>query len=120
MDITVALESLSALAHETRLWVFRVLVQAGPAGLPAGDIADALSCRQNTMSSHLRQLHAAGLIDSQRNGRQVLYRANYDAVRQLILFLVQDCCAGDPRICEPLGTSLAACCAPVADPTDRP
>ena len=116
MEIPVALESLSALAHETRLWVFRVLVQAGPAGLPAGDIAEALSCRQNTMSSHLRQLHAAGLIESERQGRQVLYRANYDAVRQLILFLVEDCCAADSRLCEPLVTSLAAGFATAAGP----
>ena len=118
MEITKALESLSALAHETRLWAFRVLVQAGPEGLPAGDIAEALSCRQNTMSSHLQKLHAAGLIDSERSGRQVVYRANYDTVRELILFLVQDCCAGHSQVCEPLGTSLAACCAPAADLQD--
>jgi DNA-binding transcriptional ArsR family regulator len=111
MEIQDALESLAALSQETRLWVFRVLVQAGPEGLPAGEIADALSCRQNTMSSHLRQLHATGLIDSRRQGRQVVYRANYGAVRELIMFLVEDCCDGSSQVCEPLGQSLAACCA---------
>lgn len=119
MEIQDALESLAALSQETRLWVFRLLVQAGPEGLPAGEIADALSCRQNTMSSHLRQLDAAGLIDARRQGRQVVYRANYDAVRQLITFLVEDCCGGSAQICEPLGRSLAACCASASTTTDK-
>ena len=64
MDVELALEALSALSHETRLWVFRLLVQAGPQGLPAGEIAEALGSRQNTMSSHLKTLAMAALIDS--------------------------------------------------------
>jgi DNA-binding transcriptional ArsR family regulator len=110
MEMTSALEALTALSHETRLWVFRLLVQAGPDGLPAGEIADSLSSRQNTMSSHLRQLHAAGLIDSERRGRQVVYRANYETVRQLVLFLVEDCCAGNSALCNPLAESLSGAC----------
>lgn len=110
MELLNALESLSALSHETRLWVFRLLVQAGPGGLPAGDIADRLSARQNTMSSHLRQLHQAGLIDSRRDGRKVIYNANYDTARELIVFLMDDCCAGNQAVCKPVAESLAKSC----------
>lgn len=110
MDVNTALEALTALSHETRLWVFRLLVQAGPEGLPAGEIADSLSSRQNTMSSHLRILHTAGLIDSERRGRQVVYRANYDTVRNLVTFLVEDCCAGSAQVCNPLAESLNRVC----------
>ena len=107
MDVEIALEALSALSHETRLWVFRLLVQAGPEGLPAGEIADALGSRQNTMSSHLKTLAAAELIDSQRHGRSILYTANYDTVRELVLFLMEDCCAGNNAVCRPVAESLA-------------
>lgn len=110
MDLLNALESLSALSHETRLWVFRLLVQAGPGGMSAGDIADRLSARQNTMSSHLRQLHQAGLIGSRRDGRKVIYNANYDTARALILFLMDDCCAGNQAVCKPVAESLAQSC----------
>jgi DNA-binding transcriptional ArsR family regulator len=110
MEVNAALEALSALSQETRLWVFRLLVQAGPAGLPAGEIADSLSSRKNTISSHLRQLDDAGLIDSERRGRQVVYTANYTTVRELVLFLVADCCAGHEQVCDPLAASLASCC----------
>ncbi len=112
MEVNTALEALTALSHETRLWVFRLLVQAGPEGLPAGEIADSLSSRQNTMSSHLRILHAAGLIDSERRGRQVVYRANYDTVRSLVTFLVEDCCAGSSQVCSPLTESVNQVCTP--------
>jgi len=107
MDVELALEALSALSHETRLWVFRLLVQAGPEGLPAGEIADALGSRQNTMSSHLKTLAAAELIDSQRDGRSILYTANYATVRELVLFLMEDCCAGNNAVCRPVAESLA-------------
>jgi DNA-binding transcriptional ArsR family regulator len=111
MEISTALDALSALSHETRLWVFRLLVQAGPDGLPAGDIADALGSRQNTMSSHLRQLQASGLVSGERCGRQILYRVNFDTVRDLVMFLVEDCCAGSSQLCDPLVETLATCCA---------
>lgn len=107
MDVDVALEALAALSHETRLWAFRLLVQAGPEGLPAGEIAEALGSRQNTMSSHLKALATAGLIDSQRDGRSIRYQANYDTVRELVLFLVEDCCAGNNAVCRPVAESLA-------------
>lgn len=107
MDINNALKSLDALAQETRLWVFRILVQAGPDGLPAGEIADTLGCRQNTMSNHLRQLHSADLIGSRRNGRRVLYSANYATIRNLVMFLMEDCCAGNAAVCRPVAEALA-------------
>ena len=107
MDVELALEALSALSHETRLWAFRLLVQAGPAGLPAGEVAEALGSRQNTMSSHLKILAAAELIESQRDGRSIVYKANYDTIRELVLFLMEDCCAGNNAVCRPVAESLA-------------
>ncbi len=107
MDVETALEALSALSHETRLWVFRLLVQAGPAGLPAGQIAEGLGSRQNTMSSHLKILATAGLIKSQRDGRSIVYKADYDTVGELVLFLMEDCCAGNKAVCRPVAESLA-------------
>lgn len=108
MDVELALEALSALSHETRLWVFRLLVQAGPDGLAAGEIAEALGSRQNTMSTHLRILDAAELVMSRRDGRSIFYRANYDTIRKLVLFLMEDCCAGNAEVCRPVAESLAA------------
>ena len=107
MDVMIALEALSALSHETRLWAFRLLVQAGPEGLTAGSIAEGLGSRQNTMSSHLKALAMATLIDSERDGRSVVYKANYDTVRELVLFLMEDCCAGNNAVCRPVAESLA-------------
>ncbi len=107
MEIKAALDALAALSQETRLGVFRILVQAGPQGLSAGDIAARLITRQNTMSSHLKQLHAAGLVDSRRDGRRVMYTARYDTARQLIQFLMEDCCAGSQEVCRPLAKVLA-------------
>lgn len=107
MDVNIALEAFAALSQETRLWAFRILVQAGPAGLSAGDVAEALGSRQNTMSSHLKQLNTCGLIDSRRHGRQVIYSANYDTVKSLVFFLMEDCCAGNAGVCQ----SAAASCA---------
>ncbi len=107
MDVELALESLSALSHETRLWAFRLLVQAGPAGLAAGEIAEALGSRQNTMSSHLKILATAELIESQRDGRSIRYKVSYDTVRELVLFLMDDCCAGNKAVCRPVAESLA-------------
>lgn len=108
MDVDIALDALSALSQETRLWVFRLLVQAGPQGLAAGEIAEALGSRQNTMSNHLRILDQARLIESRRQGRSVIYYANYDTVRQLVLFLLEDCCAGATEVCGPVAESLVA------------
>ena len=79
MDISLAVDALEALAHETRLSVFRLLVKAGPAGLTAGAIAEDLQALANTMSSHLAKLHRAGIVTSERDGRYIIYRADFDA-----------------------------------------
>ena len=110
MDIKLALDALAALSHETRLGVFRILVQAGHDGLAAGEIAERLQARQNTMSSHLKLLHSAALIDSRRDGRRIMYTANYRTARELILFLMDDCCAGNAEVCEPLAEAFAVNC----------
>jgi len=100
MDVNIALDAFAALSQESRLWAFRVLVQAGPAGLSAGDVAEALGSRQNTMSSHLKLLSASGLINSRRDGRHIIYSANYATVKSLVLFLMDDCCAGNAGACH--------------------
>ena len=93
MEINDALASLSALSHETRLWVVCLLAQAGQDGLAAGEIADALNARQNTMSSHLNKLTDAGLITRHRQGRSIIYRASFASIDGLVHFLGEECCA---------------------------
>ena len=106
MEIKTATAALDSLAHTTRLSVFRLLVKAGPEGLPAGEIAETLNARQNTMSSHLHKLARAGLVTSEREGRLIRYRADFDALSRLILYLVEDCCGGDARVCGPVAAAL--------------
>ena len=114
MELRIAVTFLSALAHETRLAVFRSLVQAGPEGVPAGDLARSLGVVANTMSAHLSVLDHAGLVRSRRVGRSIIYSAAYDRMSDLLAFLLQDCCRGSPEVCLPLAAVLAdvACCAP--------
>jgi len=106
MDIPIAVDALEALAHETRLSVFRLLVQAGSEGLSAGEISDLLGARQNTMSSHLAKLSRAGMVTSQRDGRHIIYCANFDALSGLILYLMEDCCGGNAQLCDPIAASI--------------
>ena len=101
MEIKTAVAALAALAQDTRLAVFRLLVWAGPDGLPAGAIAGALAVPAATMSFHLAHLARAGLVASRRDGRSILYAANYDGMRGLLDFLTEDCCQGHPLICPP-------------------
>ena len=107
MDVIEALQALSALSNETRLWGLRLLGQAGPEGMTAGDISENLSSRQNTMSSHLKMLSQAGLVKSDREGRHVRYRADFDSIQGLVLFLMEDCCQGKAEVCRPVAESLA-------------
>lgn len=107
MDKSTALGALSALSQETRLDVFRLLVQAGANGLSAGEVAERLGVRQNTMSSHLGILAQGRLVHRQRQGKNVRYRADYDAMRELVLFLLEDCCEGNPAVCAPLLEAIA-------------
>ena len=94
------------MAHETRLRVFRLLVQAGPSGLTAGAIADKLDARQNTLSSHLAKLHRAGIVTNERDGRHRFYRADFEAISNLIVYLMEDCCGGNAQVCEPVAASM--------------
>lgn len=107
MDIVKAVETLSALAQETRLRAFRLLVQHEPEGLPAGEIARSLEVPHNTLSAHLGVLAQAELVTSQRQSRSIIYRANLDHMQKALRFLVHDCCAGNPAVCGPLFTALA-------------
>lgn len=102
MDKNAALETLAALSQETRLDVFRFLVAQAPDGIPAGEIAKSFGVVQNTMSAHLSVLAQCGLITSRRSGRTIEYSADFRHVRALLVFLMQDCCQGEPEICEPL------------------
>jgi DNA-binding transcriptional ArsR family regulator len=116
MEMDKALAALSALSHETRLATFRLLVTAGPDGLPAGVIADQLGVLANTMSSHLAQLSRGGLVIPRREGRTIRYAADYAGMGDLMAFLVRDCCAGQPEICAPLADIAAECAACAGEP----
>jgi len=110
MDATSAVSALSALAHPGRLEVFRLLVKAGPEGMAAGDIARATGSLANTLSTNLNVLAGAGLVASRRDGRSIIYAAGYDRMRELLAFLIEDCCCGNAEICAPLAAIAATCC----------
>jgi DNA-binding transcriptional ArsR family regulator len=110
MDLTLAVDAFSSLAQPTRLEVFRMVVRHEPEGLPAGEIARRLDVPHNTMSAHLSILARAGLISSARHGRSVIYRVDLTAVRQLVLYLLRDCCNGNAELCAPLIADIAKCC----------
>ncbi len=99
MESTEALVSLAALAQETRLAVFRRLVRAGPQGESAGQIAEALGTPAPTLSFHLKELERAGLIVQHRESRSIIYAARFEGMRELLAYLMEDCCAGHPEIC---------------------
>jgi len=104
MDITKALVLFDALSQETRLRVFRLLVQAGPDGLAAGELSKKLGTPHNTLSFHLNHLANADAVLSRRQGRSILYSANYDTAQAIIEFLVKDCCRGEVEF------KLGNCC----------
>jgi ArsR family transcriptional regulator, arsenate/arsenite/antimonite-responsive transcriptional repressor len=107
MESNDAVRALAALAQETRLAVFRRLVRAGPAGESAGALADALDIPAPTLSFHLKELDRAGLIAQRRAGRSLIYAADYGGMRELLGFLMADCCGGRPEICD---IDVAVCC----------
>jgi ArsR family transcriptional regulator, arsenate/arsenite/antimonite-responsive transcriptional repressor len=112
MDMTLAVAGLSALAHDGRLAIFRLLVKAGPDGVAAGDIARKLDTAPNTMSAQLLVLSNAGLVRARRDGRSIIYAVDFEAMSALLLFLTKDCCDGRPEICAPLAQTVYACCPP--------
>lgn len=99
MEDTLAVSALAALAHADRLRAFRLLVTAGPNGLPSGEIAERLSIMPTRMSFHLAGLDRSGLVHSWREGRLVRYAVRFEAMRALLAFLAEDCCDGHPEIC---------------------
>lgn len=109
MNTDTALSALAALAHPTRLDAFRLLVQHEPEGLSTGELVDASGLTQSTFSTHLAVLAKAGLVKSEKRGRQFIQRAEIDALKDLMLFLARDCCQGRAELCEPLLTELACC-----------
>ena len=111
MDTSRAVTALSALAQESRLKVFRLLVREGPEGMAAGDIARSLNVPHNTMSSHLGILSRAGLVVSRKESRSIIYSVDLKGTRDLLTFLIKDCCRGKPEVCQPLiASALAECC----------
>jgi len=99
MKKTDAVVALAALAQDNRLDVFRLLVQAGPAGMPAGGVADALGLAPNTLTFHFDRLRTAGLVTVRREGRSMIYAAQFEQMNALLGFLTENCCGGAP--CAP-------------------
>lgn len=113
MELKNAVAALSALGHPGRLSAFRLLVQVGREGLPAGEVARRLDVPPNTLSANLNILSNVGLIDSRREGRSIIYTARYESMTDLLEFLMQDCCNGAPEICAPLADlTLRSRCSP--------
>jgi len=106
MEKTDAVAALAALAQDNRLDVFRVLVQAGADGMPAGAVAEALGIAPNTLTFHFDRLRQAGLISVRRDGRSMIYAARYEAMNGLVAFLTENCCRGSP------GKAAPAACTP--------
>jgi DNA-binding transcriptional ArsR family regulator len=101
IDSDQAVASLAALAQESRLAVFRLLVRTGDNGMAAGEIAEALAIPANTLSFHLGQLLSAGLVSSRREGRSIIYHIRTEGVRSLLHYLTENCCEGKPELCQP-------------------
>ena len=110
MDKKPALDALAALGQETRLDVFRLLVKAAPEGLPAGEVGERLGTVQNTTSAHLKVLAQAGLVRAEREGRTIRYSADMTGFRDLLAFLMEDCCAGKPELCRPVIDAVTCRC----------
>ena len=113
MKTNQAVELLAALAQETRISIFRALVQAGAEGLAAGRIAEIVGSPASTLSFHLKELANAGLVQSRQESRFIYYSADYPAMSELVAFLTESCCVGMPaRNVERIGQAVAACCVP--------
>jgi ArsR family transcriptional regulator, arsenate/arsenite/antimonite-responsive transcriptional repressor len=101
MEKSNAVAALAALAQDNRLDVYRLLVQAGPDGLPAGQVAERLGLAPNTLTFHFDRLRAAGLVAVRRDGRSMIYTAQYDTMNALLGYLTDNCCKGAPDTCAP-------------------
>ena len=117
MQLQEAVIALAALAQETRLLIFRLLVEAGPEGVSAGRIGEALEVPLATLSFHLKELNRAGLTSSRQEGRFIYYAADFERMAGLMTYLTQNCCQGMPQEClSVVETALGRCCPP---PTKR-
>jgi len=112
MEMANAIRRLSALAQESRLGVFRLLMKVGPNGLAAGEVSRRLEIAPNTLSAQLLVLSNAGLIRARRDGRSIIYSVDFDAMSGLLLFLTEDCCGGRAEVCAPLMKAVTSCCPP--------
>ena len=108
MELTTATTALAALGNRTRLSIFRLLVEAGPEGRTPGDIAGELEMPGATLSFHLKELTLAGLISGEAQGRNIAYRADFDAMNRLVEFLTRNCCGGDTGRCRPRRPAASA------------
>jgi ArsR family transcriptional regulator, arsenate/arsenite/antimonite-responsive transcriptional repressor len=99
MEKQDAISALAALAQDSRLEAFRILVQAGPEGMAAGEVAEALRVPANTLSFHFDRLRNAGLVSVERRSRSLIYSARYDTMNALLAYLTENCCAGRPEAC---------------------
>lgn len=114
MEIREAVSALGALAQETRLAVFRLLVEAGRDGLAAGRIGDSLKVPAATLSFHLKELSRAGLLTSRQEKQFIFYAVDFERMAELMAFLTQNCCQGMPEKCLTMvEAALGGCCAPV-------
>ncbi|MFA7307952.1 MAG: metalloregulator ArsR/SmtB family transcription factor [Hyphomicrobium sp.] len=110
MKDKAAVEMLGALAHEHRIKIFRLLVKAGPSGVPSSDIADAVGISPTGASFHLKELDRAGLLVSTRQGRFIRYAVQFEGMRQLLTYLTEDCCQGQPELCGSTFKKTKAIC----------
>ena len=108
-----ALIAFGAMSQETRLRIVRLLVRAGPDGMAAGALAEAVEVSPSNVSFHLKELERAGLVSARRDSRSILYSAEYEALGGLVRFLMEDCCAARPEICGP--AKAAPCCGPAKE-----
>jgi DNA-binding transcriptional ArsR family regulator len=112
MEIKPAINALSALAQDSRLAIYRLLVQAGPGGIPAGKISVATGIAPSSLSFHLKELDHANLVTSRQQGRFLIYSANYATMNELIKFLTENCCGGNPCV--------SVCATPSTIPEETP
>jgi ArsR family transcriptional regulator, arsenate/arsenite/antimonite-responsive transcriptional repressor len=111
IEETQALDAFAALSQPTRLQMIRALVVAGPDGMAAGAVGDSVGASSSSASFHLAHLERAGLVQSRRESRSIVYSANFGGLGALVEFLMSDCCQGHPEICAPAAAIAASCCA---------
>jgi DNA-binding transcriptional ArsR family regulator len=117
MEITAAVTALAALAQETRLAIYRLLVEVGPDGVSAGQIGETLAVPGATLSFHLKELARAGLVSSRQERQFIYYAVDFERMAELMTFLTQNCCKGMPQKCLTIvETALGRCCPPESKP----